>query len=58
MTRPTQPTPITPIGSLLPRHCFAFAFLRFWFGIFTLAERAIPIIWSLVKLLRRSFETQ
>ena len=32
VTRPTQPTPITPIGSLLAAHRFALPLLRFWFG--------------------------
>ncbi len=56
-----EPDPADPDHAYrlsLPRHCFAVPFLFFWFGILTLAERAIPIIWSLVKLLRRSFETQ
>ena len=43
---------------LLCAHRFALPLLRFWFGTFTSAERAIPIIWSLVKVLSRSLATQ
>src|SRR5262249_18717490 len=44
---------------LLWAHRFATPpFFLFGFGIFTSAERAIPIIWSFVSVLSRSFDTQ
>ena len=57
VTRPTQPTPITPIGSFLAS-TGRFPFFGFGFGRITFAERAMPTIWSLVSVLSRSLEIQ
>ena len=53
VTRPTQPTPITPIGSLSPVIASPLLRFGFCFGMITFAERAIPIIWSLVSVLQQ-----
>ena len=59
VTSPTQPTPITPIGSRSALTCaFLARFFVFWFGILTSAERAMPTIWSLVSVCSRLFDTQ
>ncbi len=61
MTSPTQPTPMTPTVLLLLAHPLllpGFGCFFFLVGTITFAERAIPIISSLVKVRRRSFDTQ
>ncbi len=47
-----------PHRLLRSRHPLAPFRLGLLLGMITFAERAIPIIWSLVKVLRRSFITQ
>ena len=58
VTRPTQPTPITPTGSRNSLILYSFFFLILVLGMITSADRAIPTIWSLVKVCSRSLETQ
>ena len=58
VTRPTQPTPITPIGSSSRRSPAAPLLFGFGLGMITSAERAMPSIWSLVSVLSRSLEIQ
>ncbi len=58
VTRPTQPTPITPTGSRCSLILYSFSFFGLFLGMITSADRAIPIICSLVSVCSRSLEIQ